>query len=411
MESNFDPYLKRVIKSIDESEIIKVLKDLVAIPSYNGLNNQEYLVAKYINDYFINNGIESKLILVEDGRFNVEAILYGKNNKNLMLTGHLDTVPPYNMEDPFNLREIDGNLYGRGAVDMKGALASMMVAMKTINDLKIELGGNIYFEGVIDEEHKSLGTIELLERIEKSGLKFSGAVVGEPSDGDICIGHRGLEWFEIVFIGKAVHGGKQHEGVNAIEFARLFMNELDKELIPKLKQRKHKHLGNSTINYGVISGGTQPSTVAGECIIKLDRRWLPNESFISVKEELEQILNELEKNHPDFKASLRVMDESVMSNCKYHEHMEIDENHELVRFAIKSYEYAIEEKINLNSFSGWTDAGLISTYGEIPTIVYGPGSIKSAHSDHEHVEKKSLLDAAKFYAALSINYLKEVNKC
>lgn len=233
MHENFISTLSSVIS---EKEVIDFIGELVSIPSYHGIKNQETEVANKINELFEKEGIESEIIHVADGRCNVIANLKGTGNgKTLLLTGHTDTVPPYDMESPFILKNDDGKLFGRGVVDMKGPLACMIYSMIAIKRAKIELKGNIIFAGVIDEEEKSLGTIDLLEK----DIKADAAIVGEPTNFEACVAHRGLEWFELYFQVKTVHGGAQKLGVNAIVKASDFIQRAEEKLAPKIMNETH----------------------------------------------------------------------------------------------------------------------------------------------------------------------------
>lgn len=393
-----------IFQNITEDKIKDLLKDMVAIPSHTGIKNRERELAIFIHDYFKQHGIRTHIHNVKDERCNVIARLSGKGGgKDLLLTGHLDTVPPYNMKNPYKLKEQNGRLYGLGTVDMKASIACMMIAMSELHNSGTELFGDVIFAGVIDEENKSAGTQYLL----KSGLRAHGAIVGEPTESQICIGHRGLEWFEIVFKGRTVHGGKQSEGVNAIEKSKNFMDCVDKELLPKLKTRVHPIIGGSSMNYGFITGGTQPSTVAGECILRFDRRWIPGEKFENVLMEYEDILERLRKNDPQFCAELYIMEDSKMEDGFIHEYLETNPNSEIVRALKRAYIEINDKEPIFTSFPAWTDGGLLSTYGNIPTVVFGPGSIKTAHSIEEHIEKSELQPAAKIYAATSIIFAGE----
>ncbi|MTI68362.1 MAG: M20 family metallopeptidase [Firmicutes bacterium] len=387
---------------VTEEEVINLIKNLVKIPSYPGIKEQETLVAKYINELFNKENITSEVIPVINGRSNVIAKIKGTGKgKTLLLTGHMDTVPPYTMPgDPFKVSIKNGKLLGRGVVDMKGPLACMIMAMIAIKRSGIKLKGDVIFAGVIDEEEKSEGTIALLE----NGIKADGAIVGEPTEMNICIAHRGLEWLNLNFKGKAVHGGKQDEGINAILKASNFIQRVEKELIPKLQERKHPVAGNSTMNYGLIKGGTQPSTVAGDCILKIDRRWIPGEKYKKVIEEYENIIDDLKNEDDTFNCSLKVMDESLMKEGYVHEAMEIDKNHPLIEIISTATESIINKKPEKTYFPAWSDGGLLSTYGNIPTIIFAPGDLETAHSDNECIKIKELYPSTLIYALATIKF-------
>lgn len=394
-------FIERISATISEDEIVGLIKNLVKIPSHPPSTGQEKEVAEYIHKVFLSEGIASELQLVEDERYNIVATLPGKGNgKKLLLTGHLDTVPVYDMEDPYEAKVIGDKLVGRGTVDMKGPLACMMMAMIAIKRSGIQLSGDLCFAGVVDEEEKSLGTIDLIEK----GLVFDGAVVGEPTNLDICVAHRGLEWLEFEITGKTVHGGKQSEGINAILKATEFIQLMEERVTKELSKRVHPITGTSTMNFGTINGGTQPSTVAGSCNIKIDRRWIPGEKYEDVLNEYQGVIDELKKKDPDFMCTMKVLENSVMKKGYTHQAMEIDVDHELVN-TIKNATLEITERVPEKTyFPAWSDGGLLDTYADIPTLVFAPGGLETAHSKEEFISIKQLIPAIKIYALTAYNF-------
>ncbi len=396
-------FLEKINRAISEEEAVELIKALVKIPSHPPSLGQEKDVAEYIHKVFQSEGIESELQLVEDERYNVIARLPGKGNgKKLLLTGHMDTVPVYDMEDPYDAKVEGDKLIGRGTVDMKGPLACMMLSMIAIKRSGIQLDGDLCFAGVIDEEEKSLGTIDLIEK----GMVFDGAIVGEPTNLDICVAHRGLEWLEFEITGKTVHGGKQSEGINAILKATDFINLMEERIAKELVKRVHPITGTSTMNYGTINGGTQPSTVAGSCNIKIDRRWIPGEKYNDVLNEYSQVIEELNKKDPDFICNMKVLESSVMKKGYTHEAMEIDVDCDLVNIIRKATIEITEKVPEKTYFPAWSDGGLLDTYAKIPTLVFAPGDLETAHSKDEFISIKQLTPAIKIYALTAYYFCK-----
>lgn len=388
---------------ISEEEIIDYIAALVAIPSYSRLKNQEMEIAGYIHRTFLKEGIDSRLIEVKKGRYNIIATLKGEGGgKTLLLTGHTDTVPAYDMKDPFKLNIKGNKLYGRGVADMKGSLACMIFSMIAIKRAKVKLKGDILFAGVIDEEEGSSGTIDLIER----GIKADAAIVGEPSNLNLCVAHRGLEWFEFQFHGKTVHGGKQSEGINAILKASDFIQRCEEKLMPKIIDETHNIIGFSSMNYGTIQGGTQPSTVPGDCTLKIDRRWVPGVDYEQVVKDFEDVIAELKNEDKNFDCSFKVMKESRMKEGYIHEAMEIDLKHPILSMLRKSTETVQNKTPETTFFPAWTDGGLLSSYAKIPTIVFGPGDLKSAHSAGEYLAKDQILPATLIYALVAMDVSK-----
>ncbi len=387
-----------------EKEIIDLTRLLVESPSHTGIENQETQVANIIYEFFTKEGIPAELIQVADGRCNVMATLKGKGTgKSLLLCGHTDTVPPYDMQDPYELKIVDNSMYGRGVNDMKGQIACMITAMAAIKRANIELSGDIIFAGVIDEEAKSLGARALL----KNGLAADAAIVGEGTQMQINTTQKGLEWLQFNFHGKTVHGGKQKEGINAIEKAAKFIARVEAELIPKIENRTHPNFNvPSSMNYGMIKGGTQPSTVAGDCILQIDRRWVEGEKYEEILDEYQKILDQLACEDPQFKADFEVMDISYMEEGFIHEVMNTDTNEEIVKISEQVIKDVLGKAAKLDTMPAWTDGGLINTYGKIPTIVLGPGFMENAHSAQEHLEIDSLIPAVTIYSLIACKYCK-----
>ena len=124
-------------------------------------------------------------------------------------------------------------------------IASMLIAMLAIKRSYKSMKGNIIFTGVLGEEEQSEGT----EALVKSNIKADGAIVGEPSNYEYAIGHRGLEWIEIKVKGKAAHGGVPHLGINAISKTAKLILRIEERLMPKLAERNNEYMGPSVMNF------------------------------------------------------------------------------------------------------------------------------------------------------------------
>lgn len=398
MESGIEKALAELIAG---GELEELLAALVAIPSHAGVPGRERAVAEFVAGRFAREGIEAWVEPAGADRFNVLAVLRGSGGgPSLLLTGHTDTVPPYGMERPYELRREGAYLHGRGAVDMKGALAAMMGAMFAIRRSGARLRGDLWFAGVADEEEGSEGTIALIE----SGRRWEGAVIGEPSRLEICVAHRGLEWISLAFKGKAAHSGRLEEGINAVDMAVAFLDALGSELKPRAAARRHPAAGPEVVNVGLIRGGTQPSTVPGDCEVQLDYRWIPGRSWPEVEAEFGALLSRLSAADPRFRCEMSVVPASLMREGWRHEAMEIEPSHPLVLEAKAALGRAGLGEPRLSSFPAWSDAGLLSTRGGIPSIVLGPGDSESAHSERERISVEELEAGARAYAELALGF-------
>ncbi|MBQ1959857.1 MAG: M20/M25/M40 family metallo-hydrolase, partial [Firmicutes bacterium] len=186
-----------------EQEVVELLQKMVAIPSHKDVEDREAAVGDFIYDFCQELGFEVEKVPVAGKRCNIYARLRGTGEgPTLLLNGHIDTVPPYNMIiEPYAGEVRDGCVWGRGTNDMKGAIASMIIAMAAIKRSGIKLKGDVLLTAVVGEEGESDGT----EFFVVNGGKADGAIVGEPSDYGYSIGHRGLETLEIKVEGTTMH--------------------------------------------------------------------------------------------------------------------------------------------------------------------------------------------------------------
>jgi acetylornithine deacetylase/succinyl-diaminopimelate desuccinylase len=399
---------------------------MVSIPSYSGMERQEERVAKYIYRYFEKLGIEVSYQHVEEGRPNVIATLPGTGGgASIMLCGHTDTVPPYDMEDPFS-GSIEGRISGegmsgdseagiemdcshtksgdnrrirgRGACDMKGPLAAMMCGVAAIKQSGISHAGDIYFAAVVDEEESAKGVTHLATH----GPRADAAIVGEPTDMNICLGQKGLEWIRVLVRGRKVHGGDRENGINAVAMAAHLVHYLETEYASELATRTHPVLGYATINTGTIKGGDQPSTIPDFCEITLDRRYIPGETRESVYCELRAIISRMKELHPGFDAEVKPYFDGIpmlpqSPFCT-------DANSRLVRCAEDAASGAGLPPRAITAFPAWTDAGTIHEFARSECIIMGPGELSLAHSANESIAISDLAKAANVYAAIALRY-------
>jgi len=386
--------------------VIELLCELIQAPSYIGLARQEEQAVAALARYFGKHGIEFSTAEVRSGRPNLSATVRGpKSGRHLIFCGHTDTVAPNTITtmDPFAAEIRAGRIYGRGAVDMKGPVAAMAAALVALKNLRLLEKGAVTLAAVIDEEMESLGAEALIH----SGVAAEGAIVGEPTSNQIAIGHKGLEWLEIEFLGKATHGGTPERGLNAISAAARFVRIVEDELAPKLQTRRHPALGAPTINLGTIRGGDQPSTVAARCTIQLDRRWVPAETIDQVFGELEEILASVRNVLPGLKTELRRVPGGMATMV--HGPLEIAADHHLVRAAQKARGEIYGDAGALTAFPAWTDAALLSREAKIPCLVCGPGDLSLAHSAEESIAIAEVEQAVSLYALAAIHFLADHN--
>ena len=385
--------------TIDDDACQELLADLVRTPSHPGVPRQEEAVVRLLAAWLTARGVTPEIREVAPGRPNLLARLTGPQpGRRLILCGHTDTVP-LNAGEPgsgFSAEVKEGRLLGRGACDMKGAVAAMAAALTALAPTFTR--GEVLLAAVADEEMASLGA----EALVAEGIKADGAIVGEPTGNRLALGHKGLEWLEIAFAGRAAHGGTPQAGVNAITAAAGFLTLVEAKLVPVLAARAHPLLGPPTINAGTIAGGDQPSTVAAACRIQVDRRTVPGESYDSAVAELTALVSEVERTMPGVTGTVS----RVPGGMRTLEHGPalIDETHSLSRAAATAIEHVTGRRDPPTSFPAWTDASLLSNFASIPCVIVGPGDLSLAHSPRESVPLAEVRDAARIYAKTAVDF-------
>lgn len=378
---------------------ITLLRELVAIDSVNpslvpgaaGEGQIAHAVAAHLRGI----GLDVELQEVVPGRSNVIGVLEGRGKgRSLMLCGHIDTVGVEGMTAPFDPVERDGRLYGRGAQDMKGGVAAMMDAARVVAQGGLG-AGRLIVAAVVDEEYASLGADALVTR-----WRADGAVVTEPTDLQIAIGHKGFAWFEIETRGRAAHGSRPREGRDAILRMGRVLHELE-QLDRRLQAATpHVLMGTASLHASLIDGGRELSSYPDRCTLKLERRTVSDENDVVVTRELEAILGRLREKDPEFEASLT----RLFARPAY----EIAADHDLPRALVKATAPAGSLPGENQSFVGmsfWTDAAILGSAG-IPSVLFGPGGA-GLHSVEEYVEIQDVLRCRDALAALARGWCAE----
>jgi succinyl-diaminopimelate desuccinylase len=388
-----------LLDQVDDEYVSGLTAELIAIPGHEELPQREADVAVFVDGLLRAEGLGCELVEVEPGRPNVIARLPGvAPGPSLMLNAHLDTVPGYGMPDAYVPRWRDGRLWGRGAADMKGALACMIGALRALRGSGRRLAGEVVLAGVVGEESGSQGTLHLVG----GGAHADFAIVGEPTRMRIARAHKGGMWAEVRFEGRAAHGSVPELGVNAVEHAARFVTAVETRLRPRLDQRTHPLLGRATVNTGVIRGGDRPPTVPAWCSVQLDRRWLPGEVHAEVLEEFRDLLRELQAELPDLRWTVNEMPGTATF---VHWWLDCPEDASGLPELRAAVEYAQGRTAELVGVQFWTDAALLAHQGATPAVVCGPGDIAQAHGHEEWIEGDQLALATRVYLLAAAAFL------
>ncbi|MCZ4612116.1 ArgE/DapE family deacylase [Streptomyces sp. Lzd4kr] len=336
----------------------------------------ETAVADFCGSWLAARGFEIHRLERRPGRPSVVAVARGTGGgRSLMLNGHLDTVGLAGYEgDPLAPRVSERRMYGRGAVDMKGGIAAMMVAAARAT-AGGPLRGDLLLACVADEEYGSSGTEEVLE-----SFTADAAVVTEPNHLEVTLAHKGFVWFDVEIERRAAHGSRPELGIDAIAKAGHFLVALE-----QLGQRladgpSHPLLGTGTVHASVIRGGEEPSTYPAYCRITLERRTVPGESVDGVERELAGLLDRLAATVPDFRYRL--------IRGVHREPFEADPDAPIVRTLTRHAERALGHPPVVRAEPFWTDCALLDRAG-IPCLLFGADG-EGAHAATEYVDLASL---------------------
>lgn len=380
--------------TIDEAFLTQVLSEMVQIdssnPSLTPGSPGEAEIGAYVAKVFEQIGLKVTIHELTPGRVNVVGILKGTGNgPSLMLNGHLDTVSHEGMAEPLSGAVREGKLYGRGSQDMKSGLAAMIAAAKALVDADIMLGGDLLLTAVADEEYASIGTADIVKH-----YKTDAAIITEPTDFTICQAHRGFMWYEIETFGRAAHGSRYDEGVDAIMHMGRFLAELDK-LEQELRQRPaHPLAGVPSLHASIIKGGTEISVYPARCLLEVERRTIPGETEAQVSKELQDIIDKLSATDPTFNATVKQFLERAP--------FAIRDDADIIRVTQEACIKQLGKAAPLVGASYWTDAALLGNVG-IDTILLG-ASGEGLHSAEEWVDVQSVIDLAYILTDTTMNF-------
>jgi succinyl-diaminopimelate desuccinylase len=340
-------------------------------------------------------------------RVNVIGSRSGRSSRPLVhLNGHFDVVPPGAgwTKDPFAGTVEGGRIYGRGACDMKAGIAAAVFAVEAIRRAGIELPGSVEVSGTVDEESGGFaGVAWLAQRGRISAARTDYAIIPEPLHVDrICIGHRGVYWFEVETRGRIAHGSMPFHGVNAIEHMGVILERFRRDLGPALAARTTSlpvipaAARHATLNVNAVSGGQpidgiQTPCVADTCRAIFDRRFLIEEGFDATRKEIVSVLDQLAAEVPGFKYELR--DRLVVYPTQ------TPEGSPVVSALDRALHRVLGRSGGTVASPGTYDQKHFAGIAGVPhCVAYGPGILDLAHQPDEYCEIADLVQATKVIA-------------
>lgn len=362
---------------MEEQKAIQLLKEVMAIPSVNG-RDDEGKVAEYLCAYFRAAGIPAEVERIDETHANVRAVLEGDPEGGRMIwNGHLDTVPYGAGEDwdtdPAVPATEGTRVYGRGASDMKSGLCAMVYALCQYHRSGKRPCCSILFLGTCDEEKGGLGAEWICEKRENHG--YDQYLIGEPTGLRLGMAQKGCIWLALSVHGKTSHGAYPEQGVSGVEHGISIAHQLK----AWVETFSHPLLGGSTANITQISGGTACNMIPERCEILMDIRITPGVSVEKVMRKAEELIAEEERKTE----GLLQVEYELKNNRRA---IEVGEDAPIVRRLKRCMEKeGIPPKATGISF--FTDASImVKDQPEAQVLLFGPGEPSMAHKPNEWVD-------------------------
>ncbi|OQY19865.1 MAG: selenium metabolism hydrolase [Anaerolineaceae bacterium 4572_32.1] len=392
------------LSSQDFQAMTAFLQDLVRTPSFS---TQEGEVAARLVEEMHRVGISDVRV---DRIGNVIGRIGAGEGKKLLLNGHMDTVrvsdPAAWNRDPFGAEVEKGVLYGRGTADMKGALAAMVYAAKMLLEAGISLNGDLYVVGVVQEEPCEGLASRIL--IEKEGLRPDWVILGEPSDLQVSRGHRGRVEMKVTVQGKACHAAMPHQGKNAIYGAAQIIFGLEL-LADQLAEDRFLGRGSLAVTQIESTAGSR-NAVPDRCSFYIDRRLTLGETEAKALAEVQGVIV-----REGLQANVEVTEYRAASYTGYEaRHREyyppwaMDEGHPLVQAVVQTVRRTLGYTPRIGRWAFSTDGTYTMGVAGIPTVGFGPGAERHAHTAEERIRLDDVAAAARVYAQLAVDLLGQV---
>ena len=378
-----------------ETELINFTQNLVRIKSVTG---DEEEIIRFIEKKMKEIGYDE---IIVDSMGNVVGRI-GDGKNALMFDSHIDTVAVKDEGEwdvpPFSGKIVDGNLWGRGSVDMKSGAAASIYAGAVAKNAGLDSDTAIYVSCTVMEE--DCDGENLKHVFKELGLKPSYVVICEPSDNKITLGHKGKAQISIKTQGVSAHGSAPEKGVNAIyEMAEIIqrVEKCNEELMKTDSPR------GTLVMSDISSKSASLNAVPSECEAYMDRRMVPGETEDAIRREMDGIIK---GKKATWEVGTLMRQSWTGMNVKYepfHLAWKIDENHELTKKCIAAYRKVFgcgPDEFDFWDFS--TNAVTPVSMG-IPTIGFGPGEYKLAHMRNEHCKIHQIINACNYYAQLSMS--------
>jgi len=415
--------IDRILAEVDRAgdEIVQYTIDLVRIPTVNPPGDEYEACAHFIGDDLAQRGFIVEYLAAEGRpehttrypRVNVIGSRRGGPGRVVHLNGHFDIVPPGRgwSIDPFAGVVRDRKIYGRGVCDMKAGIAAAVFAAEAIVRAGVPLPGTIEISGTVDEESGGFaGVAYLAEAGRLARGRTDYVIIPEPLNVDrICIGHRGVYWFEVTARGRIAHGSMPFLGVSAIDGMTRLLEAVRTDLTPQLVSRRTAvpvvppAARHATINVNGIEGGQpvdgiQTPCVADFCRAVFDRRFLMEEGFDATKAEIEQLVARARAIAPGVIFDLR--DLMIVQPTR------TPDDSPVISALDASIQRVLGRRPELIASPGTYDHKHVTRIAGVPhCVAYGPGELEIAHQPDEFCRVDDLVNATKVIALATLDLM------
>lgn len=406
MQPNFAKAIERRLP-----QVLDLARQLISFESTVG---NEGPIVDFLAEYLTQAGLRAERVPVPEeivgdpeytavpghtgyaGRDNLVVSLHGGGDgRSLIINTHCDVVPgPSGL---FRPRQEGDLIYGRGACDAKGQIATAVLALLALRDEDIRLRGQATLQIVIEEEAGGNGSLSLI----RQGYRADAALVMEPTALRVHPANRGALWFRLEVKGRSVHMGKWYEGVNAIqEMTGLLATLRQYEDRLRAESRGHPLFPDDpspvVVNFGTIRGGDWPASVAGDCIVEGGIAFLPNKRLADIRKEMREAI---ENEAGDWAKANYSLTFERLHNDAY----ETPTGDPAVQ-ALCAAADEVRGPQPPTGFIASCDARLFALEGGMPTVVFGPGNLGFAHSKNEQVSSVEIAQAAEILARFVVDY-------
>ena len=381
----------RVLSALDLDRAVELVQEVCRIPSVLG---EEGPLAEYLASVMRASAFDDvELQPVPPGRPNAIGEVRFGPGRRVVLTGHMDTKPVshgWEVTEPFSGALIDGSVYGHGIMDMKAALVCQIVAIEAVRTSGLPVSGTLAMAAVSDHMGEQRGSIVYFD-----SHAADLCLLGELTDNEVCLGHRGRYYFDITTLGRSAHTCHKPAAINANVLAAQAVLALEaSKYEPELEPWVVDLFGPETfVVPGRIYGGLAPggpSMIPDECVIRVDCRPQPGVTIEQVRAEIDRCLERAREADPRFRA------EVILADVK--QGYLADPDDEVVRLLTTAVREVrgTEPAMRVENWLGDT-----ASFGDrIPTVIFGPGG-PPVYCPDEHLTVEEIHEATKVYAAFA----------